>query len=481
MAGVKDRVEHLRRELRRHASPLLRRGQAGDLRPRIRPPARRAETARGGPPRAGHARQPDAARRRPARSTAFTTVTHREPMLSIDNTYNADDLREFDKRVRKLLGKGEPVTLRRRAEDRRRGHLADLRGRRVHPRRHPRRRRARRRRDAQPQDDPRSAADAAHGKPPTLFEARGEVYMTRADWRRINRRAQGQGREAVRQPAQPHRRHAQAARPAAVRRAPPAPVHLRPRRRARASTSRRTWKRSTCSSKFGFPVNPHIDVVRHHRRSDRLLQQLGEKRARPALRNRRHGHQGQRLRPARTAGRDHQVAALGDAPTSSRPSRRITKLLDIELQVGKHGTLTPVAHLEAGAAGGHHGQPGQPAQRRLHHAEGHPRRRHGRGREGGRDHSLCGRAPSRRRAPAARRCSTSRRRARSAAAPSMRDKDSAVLPLHRRHAAAPARSSSVLRAFARRSAHGHRGPGREDRRAAGGYRPGQLASRTCIG
>jgi DNA ligase (NAD+) len=38
----------------------------------------------------------------------FVTVTHREPMLSIDNTYNADEVREFDGRVRKLLGK-EPV------------------------------------------------------------------------------------------------------------------------------------------------------------------------------------------------------------------------------------------------------------------------------------------------------------------------------------------------------------------------------------
>src|SRR6476660_1773817 len=35
----------------------------------------------------------------------FRTVTHRVPMLSIDNTYNADELREFDKRVRKGLGK----------------------------------------------------------------------------------------------------------------------------------------------------------------------------------------------------------------------------------------------------------------------------------------------------------------------------------------------------------------------------------------
>src|SRR5206468_4746963 len=38
----------------------------------------------------------------------FVTVTHREPMLSIDNTYSADELREFDRRVRKLLG-GESV------------------------------------------------------------------------------------------------------------------------------------------------------------------------------------------------------------------------------------------------------------------------------------------------------------------------------------------------------------------------------------
>jgi DNA ligase (NAD+) len=33
----------------------------------------------------------------------FEQVRHREPMLSIDNTYSADELREFDRRVRKLL------------------------------------------------------------------------------------------------------------------------------------------------------------------------------------------------------------------------------------------------------------------------------------------------------------------------------------------------------------------------------------------
>src|SRR5438309_10659792 len=39
----------------------------------------------------------------------FAAVRHRQPMLSIDNTYNADELREFDKRVRKGVG-GEKVT-----------------------------------------------------------------------------------------------------------------------------------------------------------------------------------------------------------------------------------------------------------------------------------------------------------------------------------------------------------------------------------
>src|SRR5438309_1505023 len=39
----------------------------------------------------------------------FRTVQHREPMLSIDNTYNAEELREFDRRVRRALGR-DPLT-----------------------------------------------------------------------------------------------------------------------------------------------------------------------------------------------------------------------------------------------------------------------------------------------------------------------------------------------------------------------------------
>ena len=42
-------------------------------------------------------------------SEAFATITHRVPMLSLGNTFSAEDLRAFDLRVRNGLRQGEPV------------------------------------------------------------------------------------------------------------------------------------------------------------------------------------------------------------------------------------------------------------------------------------------------------------------------------------------------------------------------------------
>ena len=36
--------------------------------------------------------------------SSFTKVVHSRPMISLDNTYNNDDLIEFDQRVKRLLG-----------------------------------------------------------------------------------------------------------------------------------------------------------------------------------------------------------------------------------------------------------------------------------------------------------------------------------------------------------------------------------------
>src|SRR3989304_7377065 len=36
--------------------------------------------------------------------TQFSTIEHRVPMLSIDNTYSDDELREFDQRIKRMAG-----------------------------------------------------------------------------------------------------------------------------------------------------------------------------------------------------------------------------------------------------------------------------------------------------------------------------------------------------------------------------------------
>ena len=116
----------------------------------------------------------------------FATVTHAVPMLSIDNTYSYEEVREWDARVRKGLNPGEAGRLRGRAQGRRRGRLAPL-------------------REGPSSSWERPAATASgattsrptcgpsgtfrwslEGDPPALLEVRGEVYMTNSELVRLN-------------------------------------------------------------------------------------------------------------------------------------------------------------------------------------------------------------------------------------------------------------------------------------------------------
>jgi DNA ligase (NAD+) len=129
----------------------------------------------------------------------FRTVAHRAPMLSIDNTYDADELREFDTRIRKALG-GEPVTYA--VELKIDGVAMSLtyeagvltvgatRG------------------DGERGDDVTHNLRTIHDIPlrlrgselPALVEVRGEVYMNRADLARINKERIEQGEEPYANP-----------------------------------------------------------------------------------------------------------------------------------------------------------------------------------------------------------------------------------------------------------------------------------------
>jgi DNA ligase (NAD+) len=131
--------------------------------------------------------------------TAFKTVHHRVPMLSIGKAFSADELREFDGRVRKALGK-QPVQYI--VELKIDGVAVSLtytdglltlgatRG------------------SGKAGDDITENLKTVRGvplrlhtnKPPAHFEARGEVYMSKADFARLNEEVAARGEDRYANP-----------------------------------------------------------------------------------------------------------------------------------------------------------------------------------------------------------------------------------------------------------------------------------------
>jgi DNA ligase (NAD+) len=273
----------------------------------------------------------------------FRTVEHRQPMLSIDNTYNEAELREFDRRVRKLVP-GEPiqyvvelkidgVAISLTYEDGK-FTVGATRG------------------DGERGDDVthnlktlRELPLRLRGtKPPKLFEARGEVYMERAELARINRQRQEKGLEVYANPRNLTAGTLKLLDPrlCAERRlklfsyALGAVEGVQPKTHLESLDLLR---------KFGFPVNPHIeafdsidDVVKYcnswaNRRNDLAYETDG-------LVIKVNDFD-QRRRLGVTSKAPRWVVAYKFAAEQG-----LTRLLKIEVEIGKQGTLTPVAHLE---------------------------------------------------------------------------------------------------------------------------------------
>lgn len=271
----------------------------------------------------------------------FVTVRHQEPMLSIDNTYSADELREFDRRVRKLL-RNETVTYV--VELKIDGVAISLiyeegqfkagvtRG------------------DGEVGDDVTHNLKAIHGTPLSIperaprIEVRGEVYMNRDQLARINRDRAEDGLEPY---ANPRNLTAGSLKLLDPRESA--------KRRLRLFTysliatdgvAVKTHRESLALLKeWGFPVNSHIesfesiDAVIDYANSwadrrgelpydtDGLVIKVDDL--------------DQRRRLGMTAKAPRWVVAYKFAAEQG-----LTRLIDITLQMGKRGTLTPVAHLE---------------------------------------------------------------------------------------------------------------------------------------
>lgn len=271
----------------------------------------------------------------------FETVVHRVPMLSIDNTYSADELREFDARVRRGLEEQKPayvvelkidgVAMALRYED---GMLA----------------RAATRGDGERGDNVtenvrtiKSVPLRLQGNVPPVLEVRGEVYMTNAELERINAERVQAGEEPYRNP-----RNTTAGtlkqldpRQVAKRRLGMFVYDIVPLDGVALKSHTETLARLKA---YGLPVNPH------HERCDSIEEVIY---VCNRWQTKRHtlGYEtdgmvvkvdsvAQRQRLGATAKSPRWVIAYKFPAEVAK-----TKLENIVVQVGKSGAITPVAVL----------------------------------------------------------------------------------------------------------------------------------------
>lgn len=290
----------------------------------------------------------------------FRSVRHRLPMLSIDNTYNPNELREWDRTTRKLLGgevvcyvvelKIDGVAISLTYED---GVLTS----------------------GATRGDGVTGDDVTHNlrtmpdvplrlhtpKPPKLFEARGEVYMTRAELIRVNRvlaeenerrrvEAEQKGKKppAVQEPyANPRNLTAGTLKQLDPKQSAQRKLRLFVYGLGALDGLTVTSHTESLESlqRFGFPVSPHVqtcdgidaviayietwDAKRHDLPfdTDGMVIKVDDFAQRQKL-----GFTSKFPRWARA----YKFAA----------EQAITKLARIEVQVGRTGKLTPVGHFD---------------------------------------------------------------------------------------------------------------------------------------
>jgi DNA ligase (NAD+) len=273
----------------------------------------------------------------------FVTVTHRVPMLSIDNTYDAGELREFDTRCRKALPgqsidyvvepkiDGVAISL---TYEKGLLTVGATRG------------------DGERGDDVthnlRTMPDVPlrlHiDKPPPLVEVRGEVYMTRDELIRINRQREEEGEEPY---ANPRNLTAGTLKQLDPRESSKKKLRLFAYALGAAEGITLTTHLELIAwlKHAGFPVNPYIT---HCPTIDDVLAQI------EVWAKKRHEL------PYETDGLVIKVnnlaqrEILGERSKSPRwmvaykfaAEQALTRLHAIDVQVGKTGKLTPVARLD---------------------------------------------------------------------------------------------------------------------------------------
>ena len=277
--------------------------------------------------------------------TELKPVKHAVPMMSIDNTYNEDEVRAFDERVRKTLGgvqidyvlepkiDGTSISLRYEngqlvlAATRGRGNVGDdvtVNARTI-------------------KSIPLTLRDGKTS-PPSIVEVRGEVYMDNDDFQRVNKEIQAEGEEPYANP-----RNLTAG---TLRRLDPKIVAQRRLRflahglgQVEPMPATSYWEWTQLLRQWGLPLPKEVWHVHSIDEAIKCLHEFEKKR--PSL---PYMTDGMVMKVDAFAQRD-KLGATSKAPRwviayKYETEQQPTVLKDVRWQVGRTGQLTPVGMLE---------------------------------------------------------------------------------------------------------------------------------------
>jgi DNA ligase (NAD+) len=278
---------------------------------------------------------------------AFGTVLHSLPMLSLDNAFSAEEVRDFDARIKRQLGQSDSIEYV--AEPKIDGLAVELvyvdglfvqgstRG------------------DGVRGEDitqnlrtiktiPLRLITVAQVPLPQRLEVRGEVYMTKRDFQRLNARREEEGEPTFANP-----RNASAG---ALRQLDPRITAGRPLAMfcygvggVEGITFQTHWDVLQSLARWGFSINPHSEQCHGIEAALAYYERLSQQREKLP-----YEIDGVVIKVNALALQE----ALGTRSRSPRwalaykfePKQAVTRVKDIAVQVGRTGALTPVALLE---------------------------------------------------------------------------------------------------------------------------------------